>query len=127
MKAIHDLFETDRTGPRNGVHRFTGLTEGQSTFVSSQIADRNGSDHRSGLLAKEGFECLPECKELPLHSLQLPPEFEDLTGVIQNDLKVIVSILTEPRHRSSAAHPAPGSATPADALEQLDRNDQQDP
>jgi len=31
----------------------------------------------------------------PLHSLQLPPEFEDLTGVIQSDLKVIVSILTE--------------------------------
>jgi hypothetical protein len=30
-----------------------------------------------------------------LHSLQLPPEFEDLTGVIKNDLKVIVSILTE--------------------------------
>ena len=30
-----------------------------------------------------------------LHSLQLPPEFEDLTGVIQSDLKVIVSILTE--------------------------------
>jgi hypothetical protein len=29
------------------------------------------------------------------HSLQLPPEFEDLTGVVQNDLKVIVSILTE--------------------------------
>ena len=28
-------------------------------------------------------------------SLQLPPEFEDLTGVVQNDLKVIVSILTE--------------------------------
>jgi len=31
----------------------------------------------------------------PLHSRQLPPEFEDLTGVIQSDLKVIVSILTE--------------------------------
>ena len=31
----------------------------------------------------------------PLHSLQLPAEFEDLTGVIQSDLKVIVSILTE--------------------------------
>ncbi|MBV8127718.1 MAG: hypothetical protein JO114_08690 [Planctomycetaceae bacterium] len=31
----------------------------------------------------------------PLHSLQLPSEFEDLTGVIQSDLKVIVSILTE--------------------------------
>ena len=30
----------------------------------------------------------------PLHSLQLPPEFEDLTGVIQSDLKVIVSSLT---------------------------------
>jgi len=30
-----------------------------------------------------------------LHSLQLPPEFEDLTGVIQSDLKVIVSILAE--------------------------------
>jgi hypothetical protein len=25
----------------------------------------------------------------------LPPEFEDLTGVIESDLKVIVSILTE--------------------------------
>ena len=30
-----------------------------------------------------------------IHSLQLPPEFEDLTGVIKIDLKVIVSILTE--------------------------------
>jgi hypothetical protein len=30
-----------------------------------------------------------------LHTLQLPPEFEDLTGVIQSDLKVIVSILAE--------------------------------
>jgi hypothetical protein len=30
-----------------------------------------------------------------VHSLQFPDEFEDLTGVIQNDLKVIVSILTE--------------------------------
>jgi hypothetical protein len=28
----------------------------------------------------------------PLH---LPPEFEDLTGVVQNDLKVMVSILTD--------------------------------
>ncbi len=31
----------------------------------------------------------------PVHSLQLPPEFEDLTGVIQSDLRVIVSILAE--------------------------------
>jgi hypothetical protein len=30
-----------------------------------------------------------------LYSLQLPAEFEDLTGVIQSDLRVIVSILTE--------------------------------
>jgi hypothetical protein len=30
-----------------------------------------------------------------LHSLKLPPEFEDLTGVVHNDLKVIVSILTD--------------------------------
>lgn len=29
------------------------------------------------------------------HVLQLPPEFEDLTGVVQNDLKVIVSILAD--------------------------------
>jgi len=27
--------------------------------------------------------------------LKLPPEFEDLTGVIQNDLKVIVTILAD--------------------------------
>ena len=31
----------------------------------------------------------------PNPQLQLPAEFEDLTGVIQNDLKVIVKILTE--------------------------------
>ncbi len=30
-----------------------------------------------------------------LRSLELPPEFEDLTGVVQNDLRVIVSILTQ--------------------------------
>jgi hypothetical protein len=30
-----------------------------------------------------------------LDSLKLPTEFEDLTGVIQNDLKVIVTVLTE--------------------------------
>ena len=33
--------------------------------------------------------------KVPPPSLQLPPEFEDLTGVIQSDLRVIVSILTE--------------------------------
>ena len=30
-----------------------------------------------------------------LQALKLPPEFEDLTGVIHNDLRVIVSILSE--------------------------------
>jgi len=30
-----------------------------------------------------------------LDSLKLPTEFEDLTGVIQNDLKVIVNVLTQ--------------------------------
>jgi hypothetical protein len=30
-----------------------------------------------------------------LEALQLPTEFEDLTGVIHNDLKVIVSVLTQ--------------------------------
>jgi hypothetical protein len=30
-----------------------------------------------------------------LDSLKLPTEFEDLTGVIQNDLKVIVTVLTQ--------------------------------
>jgi hypothetical protein len=34
-------------------------------------------------------------QRVSLRSLELPPEFEDLTGVVQNDLKVIVSILTE--------------------------------
>ncbi len=34
-------------------------------------------------------------QRVPLRSLQLPAEFEDLTGVIQSDLRVIVSILTE--------------------------------
>jgi hypothetical protein len=30
-----------------------------------------------------------------IDSLRLPTEFEDLTGVIQNDLKVIVTVLTQ--------------------------------
>lgn len=36
------------------------------------------------------------CKhETPLRSLDLPAEFEDLSGMIQVDLKVVVSALTE--------------------------------
>jgi hypothetical protein len=36
------------------------------------------------------------CKqESPLRTLDLPMEFEDLTGLIRTDLKVIVSALTE--------------------------------
>jgi hypothetical protein len=34
-------------------------------------------------------------QKYPLRSLQLPEEFEDLTGLIQNDLKVIVSVLAQ--------------------------------
>jgi hypothetical protein len=36
------------------------------------------------------------CKqESPFRSLDLPHEFEDLTGLIQTDLKVIVAALTQ--------------------------------
>lgn len=36
------------------------------------------------------------CKQdSPLLSLELPNEFEDLTGLIQTDLKVIVAALTQ--------------------------------
>jgi len=36
------------------------------------------------------------CKpETSLRSLELPDEFEDLTGVLQSDLKAVVSLLTE--------------------------------
>lgn len=37
----------------------------------------------------------PCAQKNSLRSLQLPEAFEDLTGLIQNDLKVIVSILTQ--------------------------------
>jgi len=36
------------------------------------------------------------CKQqTSLHSLELPNEFEDLTGLIQTDLKVVVSALVQ--------------------------------
>lgn len=36
------------------------------------------------------------CKqESSLHSLELPHEFEDLTGLIQTDLKVVVAALAQ--------------------------------
>jgi hypothetical protein len=36
------------------------------------------------------------CKqETPLQSLDLPHEFEDLTGLLQTDLKVVVAALTQ--------------------------------
>jgi hypothetical protein len=34
-------------------------------------------------------------KSAALRNLELPPEFEDLSGVIKGDVKVIVSILAE--------------------------------
>lgn len=38
---------------------------------------------------------LPRIQKPALRTLDLPPEFEDLTGVIKSDVKVIVSILAE--------------------------------
>ena len=46
-------------------------------------------------LGQGGFRMSTRTHEASLKSLQLPMEFEDLTGVIQNDLKVIVSVLTQ--------------------------------
>ena len=38
---------------------------------------------------------LPRIQKPVLRTLDLPPEFEDLTGFIKGDLRVIVSILSE--------------------------------
>jgi len=38
---------------------------------------------------------IPQTRKPGLRALDLPPEFEDLTGLIAGDVKVIVSILTE--------------------------------
>ncbi len=38
---------------------------------------------------------LPRIQKPALRTLDLPPEFEDLTGVISSDVKVIASILAE--------------------------------
>lgn len=38
---------------------------------------------------------LPRIQKPALRTLDLPPEFEDLTGLIKSDVKVIVSILSE--------------------------------
>ncbi|WP_165245011.1 hypothetical protein [Paludisphaera soli] len=38
---------------------------------------------------------VPRTQDSPLRSLDLPPEFEDLAGPINGDVKVIVSILVE--------------------------------
>jgi hypothetical protein len=38
---------------------------------------------------------LPRIQKSSLRNLELPPEFEDLSGVIKNDVKVLVSILSE--------------------------------
>lgn len=34
-------------------------------------------------------------QEMALRTLELPDEFEDLTGLLQSDLKAIVTLLTE--------------------------------
>ena len=60
-------------------------------------------------------------------SLQLPPEFEDLTGVVQNDLKVIVSILAERATERLLLSKRQSQQLRQVALEQPDRDDQQGP
>ena len=62
-----------------------------------------------------------------LDSLKLPTEFEDLTGVIQNDLKVIVSVLTAAGHGTAAPLSPRVPAAPEVPLEQPDRDHQQGP
>jgi hypothetical protein len=46
-------------------------------------------------LAKEGFSMTTRTEESVLETLALPGPFEDLTGVIRCDLKVIVNALAE--------------------------------
>jgi hypothetical protein len=38
---------------------------------------------------------LPRIQKPALQTLDLPPEYEDLTGLIKGDVKVIVSILSQ--------------------------------
>lgn len=38
---------------------------------------------------------IPHARKSGLRALDLPPEFEDLTGLIASDMKVIASILTQ--------------------------------
>jgi len=38
---------------------------------------------------------LPRIQKSAVRDLELPPEFEDLSGVIKGDVKVLVSILSE--------------------------------
>ena len=81
---------------RNREHRVSGLTGDESTGLLSTCGRRSVRT-RTPLLAlgQGGFRMSTRMHRAPLQALQLPPEFEDLTGVIHNDLKVIVSILTE--------------------------------
>ena len=59
-------------------------------------------------------------QKTPLTSLDLPDEFEDLTGLLQTDLKVIVAMLTQRAERAPAADPPREPAAPAHPLEQPD-------
>ena len=61
-----------------------------------------------------------------LRSLQLPDPFEDLTGVIGSDLKVIATASRRTSKPPADASAAPGAATSAQALEQSDARHQRD-
>ena len=59
--------------------------------------------------------CKPEAS---LRTLELPDEFEDLTGLLQSDLKAVVALADRAGHRAPATDPARDSPAPADPLEQ---------
>lgn len=58
-------------------------------------------------------------------TLDFPDAFEDLTGVIGSDLKVIVKVLIQ-RKRTDAALASTDPAAPVHALEQVDRGSERD-
>jgi hypothetical protein len=63
--------------------------------VSLWSTTRIGSVFSVRPLAKEGFDMSARTKNDSLRSLQLPDPFEDLTGLIGSDLKVIARALAE--------------------------------
>ena len=59
-------------------------------------------------------------QETPFRTLELPDEFEDLTGLLQSDLKAIVAAADAAGQRATAADPSRDPPAPPDPLEQPD-------